>query len=295
MSRRAKSSDALLTALLGAVVYAAFFILKALWEFIVAVFRASTSRESAPEPRASLPKLWNGRSPRVPKDPDLMEALRGQDVAVVHRQYVIDYSDAGGKHSTRRISVRGVQAREDADTYLISWCHERDDVRHFVASRISNLVDADTGEIIADPVAHFQALYQADSKVAAWAADYAKKNARVVALRRFEDAVLVLVYVARADGRMIEKERQPILGFVAFAAQALSLPPGMEWMPERKIKQLSCDHEEFLRAAHNLASLDATAKSELLQAAQAVMDADGAQKEGELKALHWLEHKLQTP
>lgn len=120
----------------------------------------------------------------------------------------LDYVDSQG-----RISQRIVDAREcdtsAPDGYLVGFCHLRRSVRTFRLDRIQSAVDMGTGEVISSLREFAEDKYQ-NSPIAAMDALY-KSHA---------DALRVLLYIGKADGRFTAKEKQFFLDF------CLTVQPG---------------------------------------------------------------------
>jgi hypothetical protein len=62
---------------------------------------------------------------------------------------VISYCDAKGDFTRRRITLKRIAPRGH-DLLVLAYCHERRAPRHFLASRILECVDAETGEVFTD-------------------------------------------------------------------------------------------------------------------------------------------------
>src|SRR5690606_40885570 len=64
--------------------------------------------------------------------------------------FLIEYIDAKNNISKRRITIKKLVETKN-DYLLYSYCHERKSIRSFKLSRIQELVDIETGEIIENP------------------------------------------------------------------------------------------------------------------------------------------------
>ncbi|MCA3256288.1 WYL domain-containing protein [Bradyrhizobium sp.] len=96
----------------------------------------------------------------------------------------IEYEDAGGRRSERRITCRALAKRPAGQT-LIAWCHERNAPREFRIDRIAEVVDLVTGELL-DPAEVF-------GRYIANASHFDRPD--------LDRIVRVLVFLARCDGR----------------------------------------------------------------------------------------------
>lgn len=113
----------------------------------------------------------------------------------------IKYVDSKGEASERVVDVRDCETNAP-DGYLVGFCHLRRSIRTFRIDRIRSAVDMDTGEVIADLRKFAQTKYE-NSPVAAVDSLY----------ENHADALRVLLFVGKADGRFTAKEKDIFLKY----------------------------------------------------------------------------------
>jgi len=122
--------------------------------------------------------FWNVQSPR-----NISADLR------------IDYRDGVGSSSTRNIRLMKYGAWEGG-AILWAYCHLRQANRTFRTDRIISCTDLNSGEIIENLEAWLDEKYQASPE-----------HALEKIVETAWDALRVLYYVGKADGRLTQKER----------------------------------------------------------------------------------------
>lgn len=116
----------------------------------------------------------------------------------------IRYTDADGQVTERRITTRRFEAEPGTgDVVILARCHLRNENRTFKVSRISGFTDGSTGEIITDIPAYLRGAYDSSPK---------GRTARL--LDAAAAPFTVLLYVARADARLMPKEKAVLAGFL---------------------------------------------------------------------------------
>lgn len=123
-------------------------------------------------------------------------------------KYEFGYTDAAGNATQRRVSVRSIDAIGEI-VYVAAFCELRGEIRTFRADRMRGLVNAETGEIIDDPVSLFGSM---DMTMAAAGADHR------AAMSRARPGLLVLAWIAAADGDTSEAETEILIGWLRFRA-----------------------------------------------------------------------------
>lgn len=119
----------------------------------------------------------------------------------------IEYVDAGGDESWRRITCRKL-SRTAGSLYLQAYCHEREAPRTFKVERISEVACGATGELYdpADPYfARFLAT-EGDASVVGF-------NLGVQRAADLRAGLNVLAFLARADGKVVPEEREVMAEF----------------------------------------------------------------------------------
>ncbi len=128
--------------------------------------------------------------------------------------FAIEYMDAKGNLSRRRITVKSYDGR-----YLRAWCHERQAWRTFRVDRIRCIID-ENGEIH-DPGTFFRVTPGFELERPG-----AGEDDRRHALREpIRPHLRVLAAIARADGRFTADEIPPILAFTSAAHEVTGLAP----------------------------------------------------------------------
>lgn len=104
----------------------------------------------------------------------------------------ICYTDADGDMTERGVSVTEFDPYE-----MFGLCHLRQQYRTFLYERVASCVDVKTGEVIANIHKHLSDTY---SRTPIFSLDQLEKNNRAT--------LQVLLYLAKADGRMTAAERK---------------------------------------------------------------------------------------
>ena len=104
----------------------------------------------------------------------------------------IVYCDSAGA-----LTQRGVSVTEFDPYEMFGFCHLRERYRTFIYERITSCVDVNTGEVISEVHKHLMDTY---CKMPIYTLDQLERNDSPV--------LKVLLYVAKADGRMTAAERK---------------------------------------------------------------------------------------
>lgn len=157
--------------------------------------------------------------------------------AVISQLLLLSYTDARGRSSVRRVTVRRVTYK-NGEAWLGCYCHERKAHRTFRVDRIVELVDLESGEVIEDTVEMFKALAGDETAlpdpVRIHAVGIMRSQARLINL---------LVYFARADGRFSAVERHLIVEFLSALGNAPS--PDEKAILDQLIARVFPDDEDF--------------------------------------------------
>lgn len=121
---------------------------------------------------------------------------------------ILAYQSAKGAISQRQVSCTKIERAAGVD-YLRAFCHVRQANRTFRISRVVQIIDLHTGEVIDDPAAFFDR-FQID------VATPTSLNWGMPPVRRADmlAALNVLAFLARCDGRFHPAEREAIERFV---------------------------------------------------------------------------------
>lgn len=200
----------------------------------------------------------------------------------------ISYRGGSGVLSERKIVCEALRGCGESDVAVTAWCEGSRARRTFLCSRILECVDTASGEMIDPPDRLIRAEFERDPAVQAKRGRRAVEQAALLAAQAEQDALLVLAYVARSEGRMTAVEREVIAEFSRRRAATVGGAP----LVDEQIKRLKCDHSEYLRAVRDLRDKDEALRVALIEAARNLSDADGERHEGEVRALSWLTRKL---
>ncbi|HVT36318.1 MAG TPA: WYL domain-containing protein [Nevskiaceae bacterium] len=254
-------------------------------------------------PKQRVPKLLTGLTTKVSSnaaDEGIVDA-GGSGVPFTQTMYLY-YRDAKGDESKRRVTTRCLRPWGGGDDLaMIAWCHERDALRTFLASRMQELVDLNTGESHRPPAPWLWQQYRSWPDHEQFEAEPAAATERPAEpqvlpaiaspanrLRLARRAVLCMVYVARSDGRMDMTERGVIAKFLRNAERNLGVE--FPWSDVHgQLQRLSCDQGEFLVGIKQLRSGPAEFRTLLRNAVTELVAADGNADPEEQRASRWLE------
>lgn len=188
------------------------------------------------------------------------------------------YTDSSGKKSERIVDAKECDTSAP-DGYLIGFCHLRRSIRTFRLDRIVSAVDVETGELIASLNAFAAKKYE-ESPVAA-------------VDRLFEDhsdALRVLFYVAKADGRFTQKEKDIYLEYCRKVhpdeqINTKLIDSALKWVdiPTRHSYKVICG---------KLAKADDLQKSAILEAAEAMIATQKTVSEEEEAAIEYMKKRF---
>jgi len=177
--------------------------------------KRGTRRPEAPkvqEPVTAAPAapLAIGRAISVPeRDPFDAQPPHPSDIIPAVVDAYLVYTDRDRQQSRRTITTRGILDDPEAGWVVSAYCHVRKAGRTFRASRIDEFVDLASGEVIPDVIGYLKEVY-------------ARSPQGVVdaAVKKLADEIDVLVFFARADGRLTAREVDAIAGYVSKRAEA---------------------------------------------------------------------------
>lgn len=98
--------------------------------------RRAMSRKKGPEPAQS----------DRPKTSE--ESWRPQTEVAIHAELVITYVDVDGQKSLRRVTVSAAGPSGPRDLTLTAFCHEEQESRTFRLTRVKEMVDLETDEVV---------------------------------------------------------------------------------------------------------------------------------------------------
>ncbi len=145
---------------------------------------------------------------------------------------MIEYQDATGQRSSRRVTVYEIREKND-HIYLHCYCHERSAPRMFRMDRIAAVIDPHTGEVFDNPEAYFRQFDERPGPDDPYA-DQAK------AFEMVAPGVLVLMSVAWADGQLhpseaavVERYIDAVLGRASHARLRYDVAQVKKWALQR--------------------------------------------------------------
>ena len=277
-------------------------------------------------PALAAPRVPKGKTVKLPKMPDWAPEIDmgAGPIVPFHQGFFLEYGDAYGDVTNRRITTRSLRVWGNDDLALWAWCHEREAPRTFLAKRVIALTDAETGECYEPPKDWLWSQYRELPDAEEYFDDHvaarhraqeqlqAERDARVAArqakaeereqlaqqkrqaaelLKLARIGVLCLVYVAKADGRMDADERAVIAQFVREFERERGT--SLRWVDvHARLRKLVCDQEEFLTCMKQLRDAPADIRLALLATANRLMMIDGTAHEGEQRAVGWLKVML---
>lgn len=116
--------------------------------------------------------------------------------------FLLDYVDAKGDSSRRRITVQAIEARY-GQSYIRAFCHERRASRSFRADRIRSITDLRDGQTYDDALAYLRHL--AGDRVPSTAGQQ-PPDGQDRAFGRCRDGIRILMFLARCDGHVHPRE-----------------------------------------------------------------------------------------
>jgi predicted DNA-binding transcriptional regulator YafY len=160
----------------------------------------------------------------------------------------IEYLDAMGEKSSRDIAIYGFKVEND-NLYINAYCYLAKDRRQFRADRITGL--SLEGKKINNPVQYLWDIYTNTP---------AYKTQK--ALNEHTDEILALVFLARADGKMLKNEREVIGRFIDIVIQDVDAEA-----VENLLKKTVCELADFNRILKRSKSWTPEIKKLVLNAA----------------------------
>lgn len=195
----------------------------------------------------------------------------------------IDYIDAAGNHSRRRITTHAVRA-QDGHVMLTATCHERKAMRTFRLDRISRVVTFD-GEIFsADIFARDMLGIDLEALATQGTDQSAAAKPKPVNFSRYTSpAIMILVATARADEHLHPEEAEVIIRYAEDEAFALEREGVISAIPDltvidkiaRRIHRLRPEQEDLVEAFRALRGREQPELDRLKAAVAHVIDADG--------------------
>lgn len=251
--------------------------------------------EKTPSDTDAPPPLPAAIAPRpdAPDDAELALLPPAEKYELEPVYTVIDYCDASGNETRRRITLRSL-ARGGAAPILTAVCHERRAVRHFRTDRIEAFIE-DTGEA-SDCATFFREVLLIDLVELA-ASDGVEAQAEARRIRdKLRAPLSILVAVARSDERFLDAELDAIVQWLHDDAALLMDEPPTDMrgaaMPLRDIVRKMRPSREALRNylfyMQTESRYDSARMHRFLRALVEVVAADGVYHADEAEMLNEL-------
>lgn len=191
----------------------------------------------------------------------------------------LQYQDAAGNVTERTVEVKSFT--EHPSGGIEAFCHLRQSRRSFYYHRMQKVVDLDSGEVIDEPWAWLDARRRASP-------DFALSENLSAIWPELE----VLVYVCRADGRMMAPERALVVSYMQKRKPELSTIPVAKLEKVLKDDVANLSPAQFKHCVAQCRQLDEEVRSDLVSTAVAVVATQSSVAEAEDVALDYLHEKL---
>lgn len=192
--------------------------------------------------------------------------------------FMIEYVDARGQASARRITVWNISAGSAGIPCLIARCHERKAQRNFRVDRIRAVIDLD-GEVHDDVVTYLRERVGLAASLAALAAAPNSEDDRAWSEMRAaaRPAAILLAGVSLSDGVKHPDEIEVAAEFCArFCERRGFAPTGTTLSAFRRyLKGLRPDREMMLAALDRIQAEQSDEIIAVLRGARDVVEADG--------------------
>ncbi len=231
--------------------------------------RAQASRRRMDQRSASLGRI----SAAGPGDFDDMLAsvpeIEAGDAPALAFHFT--YADARGAVSQRVVTLLKV-VLEAEDLKIYAFCHARGAMRCFLASRLREVVDLSTGEVHADAGVFF-------SEHPMLSIAPRNGSAGAVAVRECQDELMILLFVAACDAKVVEEEMDEV---VLHVMNAFPDEDVLEDDVRISIANLVANEAALNKALRRLGSGKGNAKR-LWRSVRKVVDADGVVHNNEVQ------------
>lgn len=189
----------------------------------------------------------------------------------------IIYVDSKGQKSERRITIHSVSQTVNNDYIVKGYCHEKNALRTFRLTRIQQLTDMETGEIFENPSLFFIERFQ-DSPI----------GIITKIFQELESEILILTFVARADGYLRAKEREIIMKFITDASNT-DLD---QELLENEIRRTYCESQDFRDSLKKVSNKTVEYKTTIIDLSTDIVNTDKNPDPMELGALELMKKDL---
>lgn len=209
-------------------------------------------------------------------EPSFWDVATPKDSTV---QLRIGYEDAYGRKTDRNIDVRLFGSDSYGEALISAFCHLRGEPRTFRVDRVAWAIDRETGEMIESLPEWLEEKWQETP-------DFALEELT----RTAWDAVRVMFYVSKADGRLTKEERGLLRG-------SLKTLANRDDLDDKKIDKLINSlnipsFQAFKQACGRLAKRDDGLGGRVLEWCQQIAAADNKITNAEREALEYLRKRI---
>lgn len=208
-----------------------------------------------PLPKTDLSK-YNVPTNEITETYDLPNDI---DVLKLNTLAHITYNDAKGQRSERRVTMKAIQKTYDDDYIITAYCHEKQAQRSFKLSRIDKLVDMETGEIFSDPSKYFLDKFT-DSPIGQITKSF----------QECEPEILILSFMARADGVLRKKEREIIATYLQHKYNSTLDTQ----LLDDEIRRTYCESSDFRKSLKTISNKTELERTQILQYATDIANTD---------------------
>jgi tellurite resistance protein len=208
----------------------------------------------------------DGMLPEESYDPDFV--LAGMRIGLA-------YKDQFGARTTRVVRLKRMDPNEFA-TFIHAFCELRGEDRTFQTDRILGLYDPVTGETLGEPDSFFGPYIDRALAEQERGLEKSRFYAAWHVIEALRDELSILVLIARADGRFVEREQAMLLQYATARAQELGLSFSddesvvlLNW-----IKTQDPSEPQARAAIRNLAAHDGTL-ARIWDVSELIAEADG--------------------
>lgn len=261
-------------------------------EQAAAAMREMFSRTDAAPPRMS--RNFSPRGMASPDGGDLRAVPIGPaDDDLCGTTFAIEYTDAGGRESTRRITLKKLRQTGDGRTYLVCLCHECGETRTFRFDRIRSVIDLDG--VVHEPDTFFGVELRSPIAPMLFGTPSVYSERPGMAQRRVaRDGLRVLAALARSDGIMHPAEVEVIIDYIAERAARERLATGDEdrLALGAYLKRQRPGSDTLDECLARLARSPAEDQRLFLRSAIALAEADGQRDTAEVAMLFQFQERL---
>ena len=161
------------------------------------------------------------------KTPPPVENIAKNESYVENLIYSIEYLDYQGKCTTRDIQINSF-TEENGELYINAFCYLRNEMRQFRVDRVESIA-IKGGDPIDYPQQFLWSKYQNT--------DLYKLQ---MALNAHADEILALIFIARADGKLLKNEREVICRYIDILIQGIDAD-----LVEKMLQKTICELSNF--------------------------------------------------